>query len=278
MADKPENTPVPPGGVSTSGYGSPGRPPGGKPPGGQPPGGKPPGGTPPGAPPDPPGDLEAACRRHLEFVRKNCPDLLPRDPVPPGTPVEPVPVPPDRATDLVRTAVRATAATTLGQRPDRPPPSAVTWTDGGDSLLVLLDTVRVSTTEGVVSVGVDVACDQLWAATGEPRGHVDVDLVVGTGDRPTGLLAAATRPRGPAVVVDRWHDALVALAWQALLDTAAGLSAATGSDPDGTPLVPTRWVASRSGIDVGPQARHPFDRRPVDSRRPDSSPFRSGTP
>lgn len=222
--------------------------------------------------------LEAACRRHLEFVRTNCPGLLPREPVPPGTPVEPVPVPPGRATELVRAAVQGAVAVSLGRRPTEPPPPAVTWTDGADSLLVLLDSVHVGTTEGVITVGVDVACDELWSATGEPRGHVDVDLVVGTRDRPTGLLAAAPLPRGPALVVDRWHDALVAFAWQALLDTAATLSAVTGTDTDGTPLVPTRWTASREGIDVGPQGRHPFDRSPATSRRPSRPHPGSGQP
>jgi hypothetical protein len=120
-------------------------------------------------------------------------------------------------------------------------------------------------------VGIDVACDQLRAGKRTPTAHVDIDLVVGTEDRPTGLLAAATTPRGPAVVVDRWADALVALAWQALLDTAAALSAAAGADVDGTPLIPTRWSASREGIAVGPQARHAFDRQPATGRRPAAS-------
>jgi hypothetical protein len=79
-------------------------------------------------------------------------------------------------------------------------------------------------------------------------------------------LAAAPVPRGPAVVVDRWQDALVALAWQALLDAAAGLSAAAGRDPDGAGLVPTGWSGSTQGLAIRAQARHPFDRQPATSR------------
>lgn len=215
-------------------------------------------------PADLPPQLEAECRRHLEFVRRNCPGLLPEGPVKPGTALEMVPVDPERAQQLVRLA----AAAAGGRRPADRPPDAVVWTDGADSLLVLLDTVRVTTGEGVVTVGVDVACDQVAPGAGERASHVDVDLVVGTDERPTGLLAAAPVPRGPAVIVDRWQDALVALAWQALLDTAAALSATMGADPDGTRLVPTRWSASREGIAIGAQARHPFDRRPATSRGP----------
>ena len=221
--------------------------------------------------PPPDDDLQAECRRHLEFLRKNCPGLLPPGPVKPGTPVEPLPVTAEQATGLVRAAVKDAAAGAVGRRPTDPPLDAVVWRDGADSLLVLLDSVRLSTAEGVVTVGVDVACDQLLAGSGEPRAHVEIDLVVGTEKRPTGLLAAATTPAGPAVLVDRWADALVALAWQALLDSAAALSASAGADTDGTPLVPTHWSASQAGIAVGPQARHPFDRQPATSRRPASS-------
>jgi len=209
--------------------------------------------------------LEAACREHLAFVRKNCPGLLPGGPVDPGVSIEPIPVDPKQATTLVRTAVVQAAG---GGRPGRPGAAedAVVWTDGTDSLLVLLDSVKVATGDGLVTVGIDVACDEAASAGGDLRSHVDVDLVVGTAARPTGLLAAATVPRGPAVVVDRWHDALVALAWQALLDAADGLSAAAGRDPDGAGLVPTGWSGSKQGLAIGAQARHPFDRQPATSR------------
>ncbi len=116
-----------------------------------------------------------------------------------------------------------------------------------------------------------MACDEAVSATGELRSHVDVDVVVGTAERPTGLLAAAPMPRGPSVVVDRWQDALVALAWQALLDAAAGLSAAAGRDPDGAALVPTSWSVSRRGLAIGAQARHPFDRQPATGSRSGAS-------
>jgi len=218
-----------------------------------------------------PDDLEAECRRLLELLRKNCPDLLPPGPLEPGTPAEPLPVTTKRGTVLVRAAVKRAAAASLGRRPTDPPVDAVVWTDGADSLLVLLDSVRLTTAEGVVTMSVDVACDQLRVGRRKPQARVDIDLVVGTDERPAGLLAAAATPRGPAVVVDRWGDALVALAWQALLDTAAALSAAAGSDVDGAPLIPTRWSASKQGLAVGPQARHPFDSRPATSRRPTSS-------
>jgi hypothetical protein len=218
-----------------------------------------------------PDDLEAKCKKHLEFLRKNCPDLVPRGPLDPGTPAEPLPLTAKRGTGLVRAAAKDAAAASLGRRPTDPPLDAILWRDGADSLLVLLDSVRLTTAEGVVTVLVEVACDQLRVGRRTPKARVEIELVVGTEERPAGLLAAAPAPRGPAVVVDRWGDELVAFAWQALLDTAAGLSAAAGTDVDGTPLVPTRWSASKGGIRIGPQARHPFDRRRATSLRPGPS-------
>lgn len=215
----------------------------------------------------PDSELEVACRRHLEFIRKNCPGLLPEGQVRPGTPIGALPVAEKRATELVRAAVKDAVKSQTGARPLDSAPEVVVWTDGADSLLVFLETIRVSTGEGLVTVGVDVAADQLREETQESRARVDIDLVVGTPGRPTGLLAAATMPRGPAVAVDRWQDALVALAWQALLDTAAALSAAAGSDTDGTALIPSRWTASKDGLTIGPQARHPFDRARATSSR-----------
>ena len=44
--------------------------------------------SPPDRPDGPSRDLEAECRDHLAFIRKNCPGLLPEGPVEPGTPVK----------------------------------------------------------------------------------------------------------------------------------------------------------------------------------------------
>jgi hypothetical protein len=101
-----------------------------------------------------------------------------------------------------------------------------------------------------------VRCDQL---PGE-RGVVDVDFVVGTPDRPTGLLAAATEPRGPRVVIRPWGEALTALAWQSVLSSLGGVAAATGMDRDGASLIPTALTATPGGLNILVQARHEMDR------------------
>ena len=210
-------------------------------------------------------DLERACRKHLEFLRKNCPQLLPQGPIKPGQVSAPLPIDVQRAGSLVTIAVQQAAAGSLaratGDRSRRTAlPRSVIWTHGADSLLVLLDSLRISTDEGLVTVAVTVACDELMLTDNVRQATIQIDLVVGTAARPAGMLAATTLPRGPLVVVNRWADALVALAWQGMLDAAAGIAAAAGNDTDGAPLVPTSWTATRGGLRIGPQARHRFDR------------------
>ena len=213
-----------------------------------------PGRRPSGRPP-----LEAACQKLIELVRQRCPGLLPAEPLEAGAAVAPIPVPPKEAAVLVAVAARQAVLTAAGSPvpadADRLP-QAVLWQEGPDALLVEVGRIDVVIAEGLVSVTVPVRCDQL------PNGRdvVVVDLVLGTPDRPTGLLAAATEPRGPRVVVRRWGEALTALAWQAVLDGVGGVAAAAGRDRDGSVLIPTALTASRKGIAVLAQARHEIDR------------------
>ncbi len=200
--------------------------------------------------------LDEGCRKAIEYLREHCPELIPTR-VEPGVQTEPIPVDTKRVGALVQLAAAQAGARAAGlSRYAADTPPAVLWRDGVDALLVLLDTVSVETGDGLVTVSVEVACDQLGR---RGRARVFVDLVVGTPDRPTGMLVAAPRPRGPLVVVDRWGDALIAFAWQAMIDTATGLGAALGRDEDDAPLLPNRWAATDAGLELGAQARHPFD-------------------
>jgi hypothetical protein len=201
------------------------------------------------------GRIEDVCRRLLDVVRERAPQLLPPDPLPAGRLGAPVPVVRDQLPQLVAAAA-VTAAVGWTERERAP---AVVWREGADALLVDVGAVTATTSTGWVVVRIPVACDQLP----DRRGEVEVPFAVGSPDRPAGLLAATeTTPRGPAVVVARWRDALVALAWRALLDAVAGLAAQSGRDVDGSPLVPVALVATDAGLAVLPQARHPFDRLP----------------
>jgi hypothetical protein len=226
------------------------------------PAGEPPAGeADPGAPAPRTDDV---CLRLLAEIRKRCPGLVPDDPLPPGTPGAVVPVAAGDVGTLIGTAIgEAVARAATGRLPvPGRPPSAVLWRDGVDSLLVQVAAISVKPQQGVLAVIIPVACDQLIDATGAPgTGAVVVEIHVGTPDRPTGMLAATPdRPDGPPVVVERWGNALTAVAWRGVLDAAGGVAAAAGRDTDGAPLVPVALVAGGSGIAVLPQARQSFDR------------------
>jgi hypothetical protein len=210
-------------------------------------------------PPPGRGPLDDTCQKLLALVRQRCPGLLPADPLDPGAVAAPVPLEPKQAAGLMTIAARQAVLAAAGARIPSDAsqlPSTVLWQDGPDALLVEVGQIDVTIGDGLVSVAIPVQCDQL------PKGRdvLVVDLVLGTPDRPTGMLAAVSEPRGPRLVVRRWGEALTALAWQALLDMAGGVAGAAGADHDGAVLIPTGLTASRNGIAVLAQARHEIDR------------------
>ncbi len=129
----------------------------------------------------------------------------------------------------------------------------IVWAEGGRELAIIVGKIEVETGHGLVVVHLPVSCDQAGDDV------VTVSFAVGSEDRPAGLYAAAERrPRGPAVVVDAWGEALVAFAWQCLLGLMSGLTGAVGKDDRGNLLVPVEVAANADGLFVTPMARHRF--------------------
>jgi hypothetical protein len=184
-------------------------------------------------------DHELRCRKLLAELRRLCPELVPGPPVPPGELAPPASLGADALQELVPIAVGA------AEEP------SVVWQAAGSEMLVHLGATRVVTREGLVLVDLVVETEQ----TG--RADVIVPFAVGCGERPAGMVALAERkPRGPPVLVDRWGDAIVAAAWQALLDIADAVAHAAGRDVAGRPLRPGALLAGDDGLRVIPQAEH----------------------
>lgn len=159
--------------------------------------------------------------------------------------------------DLVRKALPRSLVVAAGLDPTRTtgevPP--ILWDDGTSRLLVHLDKATVVTGDGTIDVTVEVECDQAG------RVAVVCTFVTSGRARPAGFSwATETRPRGPAVVVENWGDALVALCWRALIEIARGGAAAQGTDDVGQPLVPSTVVAIPEGLVVVPMAAPRFMR------------------
>jgi hypothetical protein len=189
--------------------------------------------------------LDDRCAELLAQLRKRCPGAVP-PPVPePGGLSESVTVKGTELDDLLRAALAG----------DGSEADLVLLTDGDSELIVHPGGCRALAADGLVLVVLAVECDQ----TGPAR--VVVPIAVGTEDAVAGMVMATEAvPRGPAAVVDRWAEALVAMAWEAVLGIGAGLSRHVGADRDSLPLIPGGLVAGDGVVTVLAQARHERDR------------------
>jgi hypothetical protein len=194
-----------------------------------------------------PGDDERRrrCRQLLDELERLCPELVPAPPRRPGELADPVTLRGDALGGLVRRA--------LAPEGDEP---VVVWRDADAEVALHVRRTRVEVRDGLVAVALLVECQE----TGGPV-EVVVPFAVGSEERPAGMIAATERrPRGPAVLVDRWGEALVAAAWEALLDIASVAAARAGEDTDGEPLRAGALLARRDALAIIPQARHEFER------------------
>ncbi|CAA9303361.1 MAG: hypothetical protein AVDCRST_MAG61-1224 [uncultured Friedmanniella sp.] len=185
------------------------------------------------------GDLPANRRRWLTKL----PDA---DRLPPGKAADLLRVPEGTAGKLLQGVVRFVVDVPAGTN------LTVVWQAGADELAVDAGSIGLECSRGLVTVSVLVGCDQL----AEPV-RVFVPLAVGTLQSPRGLLMSAfTRVEAPALVAEGWSDAITAFCWEALLELARRISAETGRDDEGQPLIPGLVAAERRLLLIGPMARH----------------------
>jgi hypothetical protein len=129
------------------------------------------------------------------------------------------------------------------------------WSDGTNELLVEIAGVTVVTLDGLVQVTIPVDCEEAGPT------DILVTFATGSSDNPAGMVfATETVPEGPAEIVAIWGEALVALAWTAMLRALATLADAAGSDQDGAGLIPAGVTADREGVKLLVMARHQMDR------------------
>lgn len=153
-----------------------------------------------------------------------------------------------RSAELLRVAARRAAGFF---RPSQR--SEVVWVEGESELAVVFSKVDVKLSTGLIRIGIPVRCDQTGPAS------IELLFAVGSPEQPAGLYAAAARrPNGPDIIVSTWGDALVAFAWQCVLDLVTGIAAATGKDQRGNLLVPVEIAVTGRGIEIVPMARHRF--------------------
>jgi len=104
----------------------------------------------------------------------------------------------------------------------------VIWVDGGDEVLVHLDSVRVRVLNGSILISIDLETDQ----TG--RTPLVVVFATGTLNDPAGLVAVTDElPRGNAALAGRWGPIVRDAVWSALQAIAADFAATHKLAPRG---------------------------------------------
>lgn len=169
-------------------------------------------------------------------------------PLPPGTTVDIRSASPDVVQSLFVRALPVAA----GLDPSRAEEVAtVLWVDGRNQLLVHLDQAKVALGDGYIDTYLVVECDQTQ------RTSVVATFVTSTGKRPAGFIVATEdRPRGPTVVVDAWGEALVALAWRAVIEVARVVAGTAGIDRFERQFVAANVEATTNALLVTPMVPH----------------------
>jgi len=127
----------------------------------------------------------------------------------------------------------------------------VVWTQGDSELLVHSDKTRISLSSGVVTLKITVECQE------HSKRVIPVPIGVGTKQAPSGLVMSTFEDlEGPAELVATWSDAIIAFAWEALLETARVICSEVGKDKRGMPLVPGSIGAASGQLLLQPVARY----------------------
>ena len=178
-------------------------------------------------------------------------DLLPGHPVQAGSAAVDRTLPANALTSLIPSA--AIVASGLDPATTAVPAPAVLWTSGVNRLLIKVAGVTATLGDGTIVITVPVSCDQ----TGDAA--VTVTFVTGTPDRLAGgIVTTEDHPRGPAIVVENWGEALIAFAWHTLVEATNALSGAAGGDFSGHSLITAAVTVNQAGLSITPMGKHTF--------------------
>jgi hypothetical protein len=112
--------------------------------------------------------------------------------------------------------------------PGTPPPASVIWVDGGDEVVVHLNSTRVRILDRTLLVSVDLETDQ----TG--RTPLIIALALGDAADPAGLIAVTdAHPRGNGLLAARWGRPLQNAVWASMLGLASDHAAERNQAPRG---------------------------------------------
>lgn len=128
----------------------------------------------------------------------------------------------------------------------------VVWTLGANELLVHTDKTNISLSSGVITITLQVECDEV-----RDQARIGVPFGVGTLQRPAGLvMSTLNRIGGPLEITEVWTDAIIAFAWECVLELCRTIAGNVGEDSRGRALIPGLVAAGSESLLIEPMARH----------------------
>jgi hypothetical protein len=133
----------------------------------------------------------------------------------------------------------------------RPNVSKIVWTDGGDELLIHLDSLKCAFADGWL------VCELELEAGGPGRQKLQCVYFLGrTGDTDGTRAAATLKPIGAAseAIADRWGRNLQRVIWDAVLDAIEGAAAHAGAQAKvAMVLLGFSCTRERLNVDLAPK-------------------------
>ena len=194
------------------------------------------------------------CRRLLKRIRKHCPDQFPQSPLDEGEISAPIHINKKSLTTLFRLALQPVKSSKNGDPNTEPKNEPIVWQLDEAQVLFYPAKTQVEITDGLILVGIVLETEQTGQAT------LTVAFATGRNGLLSGtVMTTEERPRGPELLVDIWGDAVIAAAYDAVLQVTNGIAAEVGNDRKGQVLRAGAIVATKEGLGVIPQAYHSFE-------------------
>jgi hypothetical protein len=127
-------------------------------------------------------------------------------------------------------APRLAGTSADGSAPPSAAPATVVWVDGGDEVLVHLDSTSTTIAGQTVLVSIDLETDQ----TG--RTPLVVAFALSPSQQAGLVVATDEYPRGNGLLASRWGPAVQAATWSAMLSLASDHASERGQAPRGLAL------------------------------------------
>ena len=184
------------------------------------------------------------CQKLLRKMQRDCPNLLPDKPLEEGQISSPIEIDSSTFLKLTRIAIKPVAKKTIA------------WKKNGSEIIFLPEETVIDIQEGLILIGIVLETTQTGKQT------LTVPFATGKEKRFAGtIMTTEERPRGHALLVDVWGDAVIAAAYEAVLQVISGVSAETGVDNKGQHLRAGAIIAKKGVLSIIPQAYFDFENK-----------------